>query len=152
MIGTIIVSILIIVMIVIVFIKTYTPDYIYLNLFHNKKYNIILQTLVLVIGISTIAILISLYSGEKLFEKVSGKFIETIALEEIKNENVKTSISLFGNNESKITADDIVDLYTVNLNTRLILLIYIVNMGCMVLATLISIFYVLKRKPNYIQW
>ncbi|KAB1435858.1 hypothetical protein [Candidatus Galacturonibacter soehngenii] len=142
MVATFAVSISIIVLLVISILKTCMND---------RKYIAILHTAASIIVISTIAILISLYPGEKVCENVSEKLIEYIVKEEMKDDNIKTSISIFGNNESKITVDDFINLYTVNLNKTLLLKIYIVNTGCIFLATLISIIYILMRKKTMIE-
>lgn len=130
---------------------------IYLSL-GEKKSKIVSQILVEVMLIAVIAISFSLFSGNMLAKNMSAKMLENQIVSEqensVDNESMYDGMVIMGegmsDNTASISADNVMKIYSVNLNGNIILFIYLVALGTVFVSTIVPIIYTLRLNPKKI--
>ena len=116
---------------------------IYLALGEKKK-NIAYQLLLETLLVSIVAITISVFTGNIIAKNVSNKMLENQIIEQ------STKIENNYNSYELIDSETITDNYTVSLDIKTILMIYIVAIISISLSTILPIYYTLKLNPRKI--
>lgn len=142
--ASVIASVIIIGFIMILFCKERKKEMgIYLALGEKKK-NIAYQLLLETLLVSIVAITISVFTGNIIAKNVSNKMLENQIIEQ------STKIENNYNSYELIDSETITDNYTVSLDIKTILMIYIVAIISISLSTILPIYYTLKLNPRKI--
>ncbi len=111
-----------------------------------------------VLLVAILAVSLSIFSGNMLAENMSTTMLENQLAEEEKNKadddyiGIYKSISIGGyyEEDSGISADDVMEQYHVSLDAKTVVFIYVVSIGSVLISTLIPIIYTLQLKPKKI--
>ncbi len=111
-----------------------------------------------VLLVAILAVSLSIFSGNMLAENMSTTMLENQLAEEEKNmaDDDQWGIyrSVWGGGsyeeDSGISADDVMEQYHVSLDARTVAFIYVVSIGSVLISTLIPIVYTLQLKPKKI--
>ncbi len=109
------------------------------------KINIAMQILLETLIISTLAVFISIFTGNIVAKNISNNMLEQQIDNKASNDDYYYDEFGYQLNYSK---DQLLDKYNVNLDAITIVLIFLISIGSITVSTLIPIYYTLKINPK----
>src|SRR5699024_1675933 len=137
-------TVLIIGLVVLLFLRDRKRELgIYLSL-GEKRARVVGQILIEVMIVAFIGISLSLFSGNLLAGQISDTMIKA------DDSGYQYDYIYYGNLETNLTTDDVLDSYEVSLNSSYILVFYGVGLLTILLSTIIPLVYIVRLNPKKI--
>ncbi|MDT2815028.1 ABC transporter permease [Vagococcus carniphilus] len=149
---SILASILIITLVTILFLRDRKHELgIYLAL-GEKRTRVVGQIVLEVVTVAIIAITISVFTGNMLAKGFSNSLIQTQKVEQTNNNSadfqLDYELSQLTNNN--VSEEDVIEAYQISLNTKYVLLFYVVGLGVILVSTVAPLVYIMRLNPKKI--
>lgn len=149
------ISIIILSLIIILFLRERKTEFGIYQALGESRIKTMMQIGLEVIIISVVGVSLALFSGNIIAEKVSTQMIETQLLadeNQAQGNGMGMVVSIGGNdiNMPKISAEEVMESYQVEMTSEYVISFYAVMLGSATIATLASMIYILRLKPREI--
>ncbi|HHX02746.1 MAG TPA: ABC transporter permease [Tissierellia bacterium] len=145
-------SVLIVTLVVLLFLRERKHELgVYLSL-GEKRANVVKQILTEVLMITLIGLVLSVFTGMMIASSLSQAMVST----QLEKETEGPVVIHYGGSSSEtflqndITAEDVVNAYTIRLSPAYILVYFLVSMGAVAVSTLLPVLYILRLRPRNI--